>query len=298
MIRLALKIITKIYKDVGAYEVYEAITQNMQNTDFAIFNYKEFLLQSIIRAYIENLEPIGSTQLKSMYDITYSPATIRGYFKKLGEEGYLAQEHISSGRTPTTEALKQYWQMKLGFKLKGINLRALEYFASEIGLCVFIKKVKTDILKDILNVENKYMILEFSSFAISVKYSDALYRFLKDMIGLDLKDITKISNDVGAYEVYEAITQNIQNTDFEIFNYKENLTLALNYDFNEYTINKFLKGQILDELTEGLYFEELLPSSYIGICNYCKINNEDVKMLVIGELPKDYEYFYEKITTF
>ena len=29
--------------------------------------------------------------------------------KKLGEEGYLAQEHISSGRTPTTEALKQYW---------------------------------------------------------------------------------------------------------------------------------------------------------------------------------------------
>ncbi len=259
---------------------------------------KEFLLQSIIRAYIENLEPIGSTQLKSMYDITYSPATIGGYFKKLGEEGYLAQEHISSGRTPTTEALKQYWQMKLGFKLKGINLRALEYFASEIGLCVFIKKVKTDILKDILNVENKYMILEFSSFAISVKYSDALYRFLKDMIGLDLKDITKISKDVGAYEVYEAITQNIQNTDFEIFNYKEFLTLALNYDFNEYTINKFLKGQILDELTEGLYFEELLPSSYIGICNYCKINNEDVKMLVIGELPKDYEYFYEKITTF
>ena len=47
---------------------------------------KEFLLQSIIKAYIEHLEPIGSTQLKSMYDITYSPATIRGYFKKLGDE--------------------------------------------------------------------------------------------------------------------------------------------------------------------------------------------------------------------
>ena len=137
------------------------------------------MLQSIIKAYIEHLEPIGSTQLKSMYDITYSPATIRGYFKKLGEEGYLAQEHISSGRTPTTEALKQYWQTKLNFKLKGINLRALEYFASNIGLCVFIKKEKSDILKDVLNVENRYMILEFSSFAISVKYSDALYRFLK-----------------------------------------------------------------------------------------------------------------------
>ena len=42
---------------------------------------KRVLLQSIIKAYIEHLEPIGSTQLKSMYDITYSPATIRGYFK-------------------------------------------------------------------------------------------------------------------------------------------------------------------------------------------------------------------------
>lgn len=259
---------------------------------------KEFLLQYIIKAYIEHLEPIGSTQLKSMYDITYSPATIRGYFKKLGDEGYLAQEHISSGRTPTTEALKQYWQSKLNFELKGVNLRALEYFASEIGLSVFIKKEKSDVLKNILNVENKYMILEFSSFAISVKYSDALYRFLNDMIGLDLKDITKVSKDVGAYEVYESINQTLQNSDFQIFNYKEFLNLALNYDFDEYTINSFLKGQILDELKEGLYFDKFLPSNYIGICNYCKINNEDVKMLVIGELPKDYEYFYEKITTF
>ena len=255
-------------------------------------------MQYIIKAYIEHLEPIGSTQLKSMYDITYSPATIRGYFKKLGEEGYLAQEHISSGRTPTTEALKQYWQSKLNLKLKGLNLRALEYFASEIGLSVFIKKEKSDVLKNILNVEKRYMILEFSSFAISVKYSDALYRFLNDMIGLDLKDITRISKDVGAYEVYESINQTLQNSDFQIFNYKEFLNLALNYDFDEYTINSFLKGQILDELKEGLYFDKLLPANYIGICNYCKINNEDVKMLVIGELPKDYEYFYEKITTF
>lgn len=259
---------------------------------------KEFLLQSIIRAYIEHLEPIGSTQLKSMYDITYSPATIRGYFKKLGEEGYLAQEHISSGRTPTSEALKQYWKSKLNFKLKGINLRALEYFATQIGLSVFIKKEKSDILKNILNVENKYMILEFSSFAISVKYSDALYRFLSDMIDIDLKDIIKISKDVGAYEVYEAINQNLQNRDFQIFNYREFLNLALNYNFDEYTINSFLKGQVLDDLKEGLYFENLLPTNYIAVCNYCKINNEDVKMLVVGELPKDYEFFYEKITTF
>ncbi len=263
-----------------------------------MINKKEFLLQSIIKAYIEHLEPIGSTQLKSMYDITYSPATIRGYFKKLGDEGFLAQEHISSGRTPTTDALKQYWSSKLNFEIDNVNLQAIQYYASAVGVSVFIKKEKSDVLLNILNVESKYMILEFSSFAISVKFSDALYRFLQDMIGLALKDILRISKDVGAYEVYESINQTLQNSDFEIYNYKEFLNLALNYNFDEITINRFLKGQILDGLEEGLYFEDLLPDDYIGICHYCRIDNEYVKVLVIGELAKDYEYFYNKIKTF
>jgi heat-inducible transcriptional repressor len=259
---------------------------------------KEFLLQSIIKAYIEHLEPIGSSQLKSMYDITYSPATIRGYFKKLGDEGYLAQEHVSSGRTPTTEALKQYWTSKLNFVIENVNVQSLQYYASQIGVSVFIKKEKSDVLQDIINVNDKYMILEFNSFAITVKFSDALFRFLTDMIGISVKDILRISKDVGAYEVYAAIKQTIQNSDFEIFNYKEFLKLALTYNFDEMTINTYLKGEILDKVDQGLYFDELLPPEYIGICHKCKIDNEDVKMLVVGELPKNYEYFYKKIINF
>lgn len=259
---------------------------------------KEFLLQSIIKAYIEHSEPIGSSQLKSMYDIAYSPATIRGYFKKLGEEGYLAQEHVSSGRTPTTEALKQYWQGKIKANLSQINIQALEYFSTQVGLSVFIKKEKNDTLIDVLNIENKHMLLEFSTFSINVKFSDALFRFLKDLRGIALKDILKISKDVGAFEVSLVINETLQNRDFQIFNYKEFFELALNYNFDELTINSFLKGQVLDNLEQGLYFEDLLPNDYIGICHNCQIDNEDVKMLVIGQLPKNYEYFYENITKF
>ena len=101
---------------------------------------KEFLLDSIIKAYIEHLEPIGSGQLKTMYDIAYSPATIRGYFKKLGDEGYLAQEHASSGRTPTTEALKEYWTNRLDIKLEHINYNRLHLLTKQIGLTVFLKE--------------------------------------------------------------------------------------------------------------------------------------------------------------
>ncbi len=259
---------------------------------------KEFLLQSIIKAYIEHLEPIGSTQLKSMYDLEYSTATIRGYFKKLGDEGFLAQEHISSGRTPTNEALKQYWLGKLNFKLSGINIKALEYLANNIGLTVFLKKEKSDVLQNIINVENRYIILEFTSFAVSIKYSSALYKFLSDFLQSSLKDILKISKDVGAYELYSTINHTLQSSDFEIFNYKEFLSLALNYDFDEFTIDRFLKGSILDELKDGLYFDGFLPQNYMGICKFCKINNEDIKMFVVGELSKDYEYFFEQIKNF
>ncbi len=257
---------------------------------------KEFLLHSIIKAYIEHLEPIGSSQLKSMYDITYSPATIRGYFKKLGEEGFLAQEHVSSGRTPTTEALKQYWSNKLYFRLEHVDEKAIAYLANDIGVSVFIQDQKSDVLREVLNVENRYMILEFSTFAITIKFSDALYRFLSDMVGLELVHIVNISKQVGALEVYEKVSLHLQNKDFHIYNTKEFFALALKYNFDEKSINSFLKGEVLDSINEGLYFDNIVPEGYIGICHNCKVGNTDTKMLVVGELSKDYEYFYNKIS--
>jgi len=256
---------------------------------------KEYLLHSIIKAYLEHLEPIGSTQLKSMYDISYSPATIRGYFKKLGEEGFLAQEHVSSGRTPTTEALKQYWVSKLNFKLDFVDEKAIEYFSNDLGVAVFVQEQKSDTLDEVLNVENRYMILEFSTFAITVKYSDALYRFLNDMRALELGHIVNISKQVGAYEIYEKVSQHLQNKNFHIYNTKEFFSLALKYNYDEKSINGFLKGKILDSLEEGIYFENIIPEGYIAICHNCKIENKNIKMLVVGELSKDYEYFYNKI---
>lgn len=261
-----------------------------------MINKKEFLLESIIKAYIEHLEPIGSSQLKTMYDITYSPATIRGYFKKLGDEGFLAQEHVSSGRMPTTEALKQYWQSRLDFKLSLVDIQAVEKLAQKIGLTVFVKKETSDILQQIIEVEKKYMILEFSTFPIVVKYSDALYRFLSEMIGFEIVHIMNISKQVGAYEIYEKVNTFLQSRDFHIYNIKEFLSLCLNYNFDDASINLFLSGKIVEKCSEGLYFEELFPSEYIGIAHNCMIQGNASKLFVVGELSKDYEYFYNQIS--
>lgn len=256
---------------------------------------KEFLLQSIIRAYIENLEPIGSTQLKSMYDITFSPATIRGYFKKLGDEGYLAQEHVSSGRTPTNEALKEYWQKRVNIKLGSINTSAIEHYANKIGLTVFVRNKNDDKFDNIIQVDDKYMILEFGNFSITLKYSSALYRFLKDMIGLGVNDLVTIATQVGANELKNEILLTLEKKDMQIYNIREFMKIAINYNFEDRHIKDFLSGSILDKCNEGIYYEKLLPNGYMAICNSCDISGIDSKMLVLGKLSCDYEYFYERI---
>lgn len=256
---------------------------------------KEFLLQSIIQAYIKTDEPIGSSALKNMYGITYSPATIRGYFKKLGDEGYLAQEHVSSGRTPTTEALKEYWSTRLNFNLEQINYENIEYLAKEQDLTVFIKQQVNDKLKRVLNIENLYMILEFDTFFITVKFNDALFRFLDEMVGLDPMQIMKVSRDVGAHSLYNELARHSSSCAFETINVKQFLGFAVEYDLDEKIINKFLTGEILNDLDEGIYFENLLPPGYIGINHSTSIEGNDVNLFVMGHLSKDYEYFYKGI---
>ncbi|MEA3552772.1 MAG: heat-shock protein [Campylobacterota bacterium] len=279
-----------------------------------MINKKEFLLDSIIKAYIEHLEPIGSGQLKSMYDIAYSPATIRGYFKKLGDEGYLAQEHASSGRTPTIEALKEYWNQRLNFTLESVNYDKLVNLSNEMGLTVFIKEQTADTLHRVLNVENVYMILEFykasilnnienefaltttdDSYAVTIKFNSAFHKFLTDMSGRTFDDILDIAKQVGANHLHMELSKYIQNNIYKIINTKQFLKMAVGYDLEESDIDMFLHGDIMLKLEQGIYLDSLLPVDQIAICHDTKIDGKDVKILVVGELSKDHEYFYKGI---
>jgi heat-inducible transcriptional repressor len=268
---------------------------------YEMVNKKEFLLDTIIKAYIEHLEPIGSGQLKSMYDIAYSPATIRGYFKKLCDEGYLAQEHASSGRTPTTEALKEYWQNRLSTEFITVNYNKLNILSRQVGLTVFLKEVQAQELLRVLNVENLYLLLEFTTFSLTVKYNAALYKFLTDMIGLEAVNVLDVAKQVGASELYVELDKYLFNKDFEIINIKEFLSLCVRYDLDERYINKFLNGNLMNNLASGLYFNatqginKILPTEYMGIVQDVNIDNKKFKMLVVGMLSKDYEYFYKGI---
>lgn len=262
---------------------------------------KEFLLDSIIRAYIQHLEPIGSGQLKSMYDISYSPATIRGYFKKLGDEGYLAQEHASSGRTPTTEALKEYWAGRIQRELEFVDYNRLNILSRQLGISVFLKEQQKQVLNRVLNIENIYLLLEFSSFSITIGYNSALAKFLNDMRGLEALAILDVARQVGASDLYRELDKYVFDKGFEIINVKSFLRLCVDYDFEERDINRFLHGNVMDKLDNGIYYNgtkglgELIPHSYMGVAHDITINGSNYKMLIIGELSKDYDYFYKGI---
>ena len=66
------------------------------------------ILKSLIEEYIETAEPVGSETLEKKHSLSASPATIRNEMVKLTDYGYLKKTHISSGRIPTSAAMKFY----------------------------------------------------------------------------------------------------------------------------------------------------------------------------------------------
>ena len=71
------------------------------------FRYQE-ILNSIVRAYIETGEPIGSRTISKLRQNTLSPASIRNVMADLADEGYLSQPHTSAGRIPTEKAFRAF----------------------------------------------------------------------------------------------------------------------------------------------------------------------------------------------
>ena len=66
------------------------------------------ILNSIVRAYIETGEPVGSRTVSKRRNHALSPASIRNVMADLADEGYLSQPHTSAGRVPTEKAFRFY----------------------------------------------------------------------------------------------------------------------------------------------------------------------------------------------
>lgn len=69
---------------------------------------QELILNSLIKEYLDNAEPISSDLLKKRVRLHVSPATIRNDLQELTELGYVMQPHTSAGRVPTEKGYKYF----------------------------------------------------------------------------------------------------------------------------------------------------------------------------------------------
>ena len=77
-------------------------------TDAPLKTRHQEILNSIVRAYIETGEPVGSRTISKRRQDELSPASIRNVMADLADEGYLSQPHTSAGRIPTEKAFRFY----------------------------------------------------------------------------------------------------------------------------------------------------------------------------------------------
>lgn len=258
---------------------------------------KDLLLEQVITQYLKLKEPIGSESLKATCGSSFSSATIRNYFKILVAEGWLSQPHISSGRIPTTNALKAHWRKYIDSKNPCIitDLAQLKNASYAHSICAIVCLEQSNKLQKIQRVEEDLLLLIFEHSHAVMPYSTTLERFLQELCNLDIGDIKKIAYQVRARELL-GILDSISKTQisrFCICALKEMLELHS----NEEVFLDITNGLIFHKLQNGIYFDEVLPNNYLGVMQDIRTAQGNGHIFCVGTLDRDFRKFYNDIAS-
>ncbi len=69
---------------------------------------RQEVLRAIVADYVASQEPVGSKAIVERHNLGVSSATIRNDMAALEAEGYITQEHASSGRIPTEKGYRRF----------------------------------------------------------------------------------------------------------------------------------------------------------------------------------------------
>ncbi len=75
---------------------------------------QEYLLNLIVREYVNAPTPVSSKALVERYNLAVSSATVRNDMAALEEEGLIAAPHTSAGRVPTEAGYRYFVQKLIG----------------------------------------------------------------------------------------------------------------------------------------------------------------------------------------
>ena len=115
---------------------------------------KEKILQAVVDGYIENCQPVSSSEIREKHLPALSSATIRNEMAALEEMGYLTQLHTSSGRVPTAEAYRLYVEKLMPRrKLTRSELKIVKrYFNKKVTELDDVLKSTAKVISEITNL--------------------------------------------------------------------------------------------------------------------------------------------------
>ncbi|CRF40483.1 HrcA family transcriptional regulator [Helicobacter ailurogastricus] len=257
---------------------------------------KEWLLDAFIKTYLYSHAPVGSESLRLALQgqaVHISSATIRNYFKRLTSEGAICQSHSSSGRIPTTRALKDYWRAKLtlGTPLE-VDLDKLQRASEHYGIFSMVERYQKAVLQAVHNHERQFLILDFGNTQALLPYNKKLEGFVRDLIGLECKAIQQLALSVCATSLAKQIDHLcLEKLYFGLCA----LGQLVQSRGAQKLFRQILEGSLLRGLEQGLHFEKVLPLGFLGVLCPIKLKGEQTRMLCVGGLEQDFEGFYGAI---
>ena len=252
-------------------------------------NKRDLILESIISAYLDSNAPIGSSELGERMGVAMSASTIRIYFKRLSDEGALKQLHVSGGRIPTVETMQDYWRARLDFDDEIIidEGRNLEAVLGDFEIYCMIFSAENEALSEVINHDDRFIILAFSGDEIILKYDLRIFKFLSNLIGISLGDLELASMQIGLRELSTKIRE-LKNSKIE-FLCNEVVAYKI---FKDERFKILLNPSIAVNFTKNLIFAPYFEHGFMGIKCPVKFEGKDATMICAGSVYEDYEKFF------
>ncbi len=259
---------------------------------------QEVILESIIQTYLRSKMPIGSSELQMRLTLDMSPSTIRIYFKKLSDVGYLAQYHVSGGRVPTHSALMGYWKDKID-TTKPVVLKNIDKVKRSIKdhhlFCILEKSVGGH-FKELINTQNRYLILVFDAHEVILHYNPKVEQFLGRFVGCEMKELKNVAAQVGLYDLHEKLAQIFSQAPMVKEGENEMYAIAKELQ-DEAFIGKFQSLHFIESMRDGLYFDGFIPQGCMAIKQKATLKSEDVSvdLFCFGRIESNFEDFFNDV---
>jgi len=238
----------------------------------------ELVLVELIKSYLNVKEPISSTALKELAQLNMSPSTIRGYFQSLEKMGMIEKEHFASGSYPSMKAMEFFWAKNLPSSIKYFSFEELKEKCEEFEIGALVKIFENQMLNEVYNVKNRFIVLEFENDETVIKYDENIFNLLKSLKFLESKELIKIFKHYKLLELIKKI-KNFQK------NYLINQKLLYN-KFNKLNLD-FLKE--IDDFYIN-YNKKVLIKKYS-----CFDEKKEIEIYLIGNIYSNFLGLFESM---